>query len=176
MENYWNVVQHNCQGVKSVTFSKDSTTRFLNGWLDGVDPRRMELLGMANEGNSDGVLKLFFDKGWKSKTAWEASDANYVYKDWTWGTADEFIVHNYWAEYSIKGTHFSRQQFVRFYLNDTSAVINRFVIFVKVRVLRGATNWLKIYSYNDTDEEYKWKILVSFNSLGQIIVNYFNKK
>jgi hypothetical protein len=89
----------------------------LSGWIDGIDPRRSELLGMASA-TRDGVLKAIFDESWYSLRAPDAN-ANINY-DKKFANSVEPLpeIENTNAVYSLNGTHFDRNEYVIRGLND----------------------------------------------------------
>lgn len=128
----------------------------MTGWADGVDPRISEILNTANV-EEDGSWNVIFDKGWRSYTS-PLSTKNMKFEPADYlGGESYLVVGSSQAQFSRNGTHLGLGNYLYFAFNKTTVPkveFTRFMVHVKVRVIKGLYYWLSLRDYDSASHQY----------------------
>jgi hypothetical protein len=122
----------------------------MGNWIDGMDPRKSETLALASLGSTDlpDIIRASFDYGWRSLRPISLNNQEHLLYKNDAVDLTKLGVSNDKSVYSLNSTFFDRDQQIRFQLKEASFTLTRFVLYVKLRVLKGANKWAVIQHKN----------------------------
>lgn len=177
-DSKWDIITTDCVGVESIAFNDNAgqAKRFMTGWIDGIDPRRAEILHVATS-RDDGVWSVFFDHGWysylppKNTRTMSFTPNNFL------GGNGNLEIDTSLARFARNGTQLALGEQVVFAFDEAAPVgvfLNRFVIYAKVRMTRGLLSWLMLDDFDAGIPEFNTRMNLSFDNLGRIILGYYD--